>query len=156
MKALQPSQLLAFLAVGIILGLTAAQLASGFGMAFPQSPWSLIITLPLIGIATLLASVPIARYRKKLEKYTEGPRPARPNPFYAFRVLVIARATSLTAALFAGWHLGGLLWLFSFSVAPSALVLSSGLGAAASLVMLGCAWIAEHNCKAPTDPGEEA
>lgn len=156
MKSLQPSQLLAFLASGVVLGLSGAQLFTGFGMAFPQSPWTMIITLPLIGLAVLIASLPIVRYRKKLEKYTEGERPARPNPFYAFRVLVIARATSLAAALFAGWHLGGLIWLFSFSVAPTALVASSGSGAAGSLVMLGCALVAEQNCKAPRDPGEEA
>ncbi len=156
MKTLQPNQLLAFLAIGMIGGLSAAQLATGFGLAFPQSPWTLILTLPAIGIAVLIASLPIARYRRQLTKVEEGKRAARPNPFYAFRVLIVARATALTAALFAGWYLGGLIWLFGFSVAPAALVTSSGIGLLAAGLMLGCAVAAEHNCKAPSDPGEEA
>ena len=156
MRSLGPSQLLAFLASGAILGLSAAQLTTGFGLSFPVSPLSMIITLPIIGVAIFLASLPIARYRKQLEKYTEGPRPQRPNPFYAVRVLVISRATSLAGALFAGWHLGALVWLFSFSVAPAALVSSTGFGLAGSLVMLGGGMVAEQNCRAPRDPGEGA
>ena len=156
MRSLSSSQLLSFLAAGAILGLSAVQLSTGFGFSFPASPASMIITLPIIGIAVLLASLPIARYRRQLEKYQEGPRPQRPNPFYAVRVLVISRATALTGALFSGWHLGALVWLFSFSVAPAALVTNAGFGLAAALIMLGGGMIAEQNCKAPRDPGEGA
>ena len=154
MKSLQPNQILAFLAVGLITGLSAAQLASGFGYAFAQSPWTLIATLPMIGVAVLIASLPIARYRRQKARAEEGKRAPRPNPFYAFRVLIIARATALTGALFAGWYLGGLAWLFGFSVAPGALVASSIFGLAGAAVMLSLALVAEHNCKAPSDPGE--
>lgn len=156
MRSLQPTQLLSFLGVGLVLGLAAAQLLAGLGMAYPLSPWSLIITLPIIGIGVYIASVPIARYRKKMERYAEGPRPERPNPFYAFRLLLISRATALTGALFVGWHFGGLIWLLSFSVAPGALTSPTALGLAGSLAMLAGGLIAEQNCKAPKDPGEEA
>lgn len=156
MKSLQPNQLGVFLAVGLILGLSLVQLLTGSGMAFPQSPWSMILILPLIGISVYLASLPIARYRKKLESYIEGPRPQRPNPFFAFRLLLIARATALTAALFAGWHLGAMLWLVSFSVAPAALTTPTALGIIGSIAMLIGGYLAEQNCKTPKDPGEEA
>ena len=151
-----PQNLLAFLAAGAVFGLSLSQLATGVGYAFPVSPWSMVLMLPLIGAATYLASWPIYRYRKKLEQQTEGPRPARPNPFYAFRVLIVARAVALTGALFAGWHLGSLIWLLSFSVAPTALVLPMLFGLIGSVAMLGGGILGEFNCRAPKDPGEGA
>ena len=156
MKPLQPVGLASFLAEGAVLGLTAAQLATGLGYSFPLSQWSMILMLPLIGVAIYLATLPIYRYRKSLEKWESGPRPSRPNPFFAFRALVISRAIALTAALFAGWYLGGLIWLVSFSIAPSGLTTPTVFGAIGSLVMLGGGLAGEYNCRAPRGPNEEA
>ena len=156
MKPLQPAGLASFLAAGAVLGLTAAQLATGLGYSFPLSPWSMILMLPLIGVAIYLATLPIYRYRKSLEKWESGPRPSRPNPFFAFRALVMSRAIALTAALFAGWYLGGLIWLVSFSIAPTGLTTPTVFGAVGSLVMLGGGLAGEYNCRAPRGPNEEA
>ena len=156
MKPLQPAGLASFLAAGAVLGLTAAQLATGLGYSFPLSPWPTILMLPLIGVAIYLATLPIYRYRKSLEKWESGPRPSRPNPFFAFRALVISRAIALTTALFAGWYLGGLIWLVSFSIAPSGLTTPTVFGAVGSLVMLGGGLAGEYNCRAPRGPNEEA
>ncbi|MFZ9744337.1 MAG: DUF3180 domain-containing protein [Aquiluna sp.] len=154
MKTLPPSQLLMFLAIGLVAGLTSSQLASSLGYSFLVSPNSMLIVLPVIAVAVYIASYPIFRYRKKAEKYESGPRPNRPNPFYAFRVLLVSRAVALTGSLFAGWHLGQLLWLISFSVAPAALVLPTALGLLGGGSMLGGGLLAEFNCRAPRDPGE--
>ncbi len=154
MKNLPPTFLLMFLAVGLVAGLSTSQLATSFGYSFLVSPGSMLIVLPVISVAIYLASLPIFRYRKKAEKYDSGPRPNRPNPFYAFRVLLVARAVALTGSLFAGWHLGQLLWLISFSVAPTALVLPTVLGLLGSASMLGGGLLGEYNCRAPRDPGE--
>ena len=156
MKPLQPVGLASFLTAGAVLGLTAAQLATGLGYSFPLSPWSMILMLPLIGVAIYLATLPIFRYRKSLEKWESGPRPSRPNPFFAFRALVVSRAIALTAALFAGWYLGGLIWLVIFSIAPSGLTTPTVFGAIGSLVMLGGGLAGEYNCRAPRGPNEEA
>lgn len=156
MRSLPPTQLLLFLAIGLVAGLSSSQLATGFGYSFLVSPGSLLIVLPLIGIAIYIASYPIYRYRKKAEKFEPGPRPTRPNPFFAFRVLVVARAVALTGSLFAGWHLGQLMWLISFSVAPVGLVVPTLLGLLGSASMLGGGLLAEFNCRAPKDPGEGA
>ena len=154
MKNLPPSQLLTFLAVGLVAGLSSSQLATSFGYSFFVSPTSMLIVLPVIAIGIYLASYPIYRYRKKTEKYESGPRPNRPNPFFAFRVLLVARAVALTGSLFAGWHLGQLLWLISFSVAPAGLVLPTVLGLLGGVSMLGGGLLGEFNCRAPRDPGE--
>jgi hypothetical protein len=154
MKNLPPTQLMMFLAVGLVAGLSSSQLATSFGYSFLVSPASLLIALPVIAIGIYLASYPIYRYRKKAEKYESGPRPTRPNPFFAFRVLLVARAVALTGSLFAGYHLGQLLWLISFSVAPGGLVLPTVLGLLGSASMLGGGLLGEYNCRAPRDPGE--
>ena len=154
MKNLPPTQLIMFMAVGLVSGLSSSQLATSFGYSFLVSPASLLIVLPVIAIGIYLASYPIYRYRKKAEKYETGPRPTRPNPFFAFRVLLVARAVALTGSLFAGWHLGQLLWLISFSVAPAGLVLPTVLGLLGSASMLGGGLLGEYNCRAPRDPGE--
>jgi hypothetical protein len=154
MKTLPHSQLLMFLAIGLVAGLTSSQLVSSLGFSFLVSPNSMLIVLPVIAVVVYFASYPIFRYRKKAEKYESGPRPNRPNPFYAFRVLLVSRAVALTGSLFAGWHLGQLLWLISFSVAPAALVLPTALGLLGGGSMLGGGLLAEFNCRAPRDPGE--
>ncbi|MFY8027375.1 MAG: DUF3180 domain-containing protein [Aquiluna sp.] len=154
MKNLPPTQLMMFLAVGLVAGLSSSQLATSFGYSFLVSPASLLIVLPVIAIGIYVASYPIYRYRKKAEKYESGPRPTRPNPFFAFRVLLVARAVALTGSLFAGWHAGQFLWLISFSVAPAGLVLPTVLGLLGSASMLSGGLLGEYNCRAPRDPGE--
>lgn len=154
MKNLPPTQLMMFLVVGLVAGLSSSQLATSFGYSFLVSPTSMLIVLPVIAIGIYLASYPIYRYRKKAEQYESGPRPTRPNPFFAFRVLLAARAVALTGSLFAGWHAGQLLWLISFSVAPAGLVMPTVLGLLGSASMLGGGLLGENNCRAPRDPGE--
>ncbi len=144
-------QLAVFFAVGLIIGLSASQLAAGFGFAFPESPLTLIITLVVLGFTNYFASFPIFHYRRQLERYQDGPRPARPNPFYAVRVLILARASALTGALFAGWHLGLVLWLVLFSVSPAGLLASSGFGFAGAAVLVAGGLLSQWNCKSPPD-----
>jgi hypothetical protein len=52
--------------------------------------------------------------------------------------------------------LGGLIWLVSFSIAPTGLTTPTVFGAIGSLVMLGGGLAGEYNCRAPRGPNEEA
>lgn len=144
------------LLMSVFLAINITQLFAGFGQPFPQSPASLLITMPVIGIAVVIATLPIYRYRKAAESYIEGPRPARPNPFYALRALVLSRATALAGIVFVGWHLGALIWLTVFSVAPSGPVVVTSLGLLSALVMLVGGLIGQQFCRAPKGgSGEE-
>lgn len=154
MNKLSHSYLVAFLGIGFVAGISSSQLVTSVGQSFPVSPLSLLVSLPVIGLIMVLATLPIYRYRKKSEKFTTGPRPTRPNPFFAYRALVFSRAVALTGALFAGWHLGQLVWLLAFSVAPSQLVVPTLFGLIGGVTMLGGGLIGENNCRAPRDPGE--
>lgn len=137
--------------VALVLGAAIAQLTTGFGLAIPAAPISLSTSILVIGIAVLIATIPIARYRK-LSEAQKAVR--RPNPFYAVRVLLFARAAQITSAAFFGWHLGIGLWLVAFT--PSlALATDSFLGALFCLVGLGAALLAEWNCRTPKADDEK-
>jgi hypothetical protein len=109
----------------------------------------------MTGLAIYLLTLPISGYRAKVEKLV-SPAPKRPNPFYAFRLLVLARAVMLTGAGFLGWHLGQLVWLVSFSVAPIGLVAPTLFGLGGSGLMLLGGILAELNCRLPKDPDGES
>jgi hypothetical protein len=138
-----------FSVVGLVLGLVVAQLSAGFGYVFPASPTSLPISLLALALANYLFSYPIYRYRKRLGGYKEGIRPERPNPFYAVRVLILARSSVLAGALFAGWHAGLLIWLVSFSVAPENLMQSSVFGLVGAVALTIGGLVSQWNCKTP-------
>jgi hypothetical protein len=106
------------------------------------------LSLAVIGIGAFSASFPIARYRKARDA---GLPAKRPNPFTAFRILLFARAATITASGFLGWFAGQLLWLFTIGNPVESLVLSTGLNAAGSALMLVLGFLAELNCKAPKD-----
>jgi hypothetical protein len=145
-----------FFLVGIVAGVAAAQLTAGFGLAFPASPTTLPVSLIVIGLAVLIASFPIYRYRKQIESYKSGVRPARPNPFYAVRVMLIARASIFTGALFAGWHLGLVLWLVIFTAMLQSLILRESLSLVAAVLLVVAGYLARRNCKTPQDLDGEA
>lgn len=136
---------------GVIAGGSVAQLTSGYGLAFPASDAFLATSLIAIGIAVYGATFPIFRYRRLVEKrITQAVK--RPDPLLSFRLLVLSRAVMITAVGFLGWHIGQLIWLWVFSIAPAALVTPTILGAAASLLLYLGGLGAEFNCRLPKDP----
>ncbi len=135
--------------IAFIASAASAQFATGFGLALPTAPTSLAITVLVIGIAVMAASIPILNYRRKRESGKVG---SRPNPFYAVRVLLFARAAQITSTGFLGWHLGLGIWLVAFT--PAALVQETFLAALFCLGGLLAALLAEWNCKAPRDGDE--
>lgn len=156
MKAIGTGNLFGFSVIGFVLGLSASQLLTALGQPFPLSPNSLLVTMPVIGIGIYLASWPIYRYRKSVEGYETGPRPSRPNPFYAVRVMLFSRATALAGALFFGWHLGAAVWLVLFSVSPASLVGPTLFGVLGALAMLTGGLVGQWNCRTPKGgDGEE-
>lgn len=103
------------------------------GHALPVASVNSIFTLPLIAAILACLAYPIYRYRKQLLSYTKanahlaggkasaqgavpsvtsvpaaavGKRPNPLNPFYAVRVLLLAKSISVASAVLAGWHAG--------------------------------------------------
>jgi hypothetical protein len=158
MKALNPTNLMLAAIVGIIIGMSTSAVSVSLGWPLLTSPPSLILAMLGLGIISLTLTVPLVQYRRKLERYRTGSlkqRPERVNPFYAYRVLVWARASALAGAAFLGWHVGQLIWLASFAVPAASVVQNNGLGASASAALVVLAWLAERNCRAGQDSDGE-
>jgi NADH:ubiquinone oxidoreductase subunit 5 (subunit L)/multisubunit Na+/H+ antiporter MnhA subunit len=122
----------------------------GRGLQVPVSPTNLLITLAAISAVLLALSIPIWRYRSALKQSTTQ-HPKRVDPFYAVRVLLLAKASSLAGVLFASWHLGVLVFQISGEVVIQNLVLQNALGFLASLLLVIAALITEQICRLPQD-----
>lgn len=134
----------------VVAGYLIASVVVSRGMQVPVSPVNLLITLAAIATVLLLLSVPIWRYRSSL-KQTEK-RPKRVDPFYAVRVLLLAKASSIAGAIFAGWHIGVVLYQLSGQVLVQLLVLSNTLGVISSFALIIAALVTEQICRLPDEP----
>lgn len=158
MRALNPRGLLLAAMVGLVLGAGSSALTVSIGLPLLVSPPTLILALAGLGLISLALTLPLVRYRARLERYRAGTlkqRPGRPNPFYAYRVLLWARASAIAGAAFLGWHLGQLIWLTGFAVPAAGAVQNIGLGASASAVLVVLAFLAERNCRSGQDADGE-
>lgn len=123
------------------------------GGAIPVSPWNIIFTLPATGIVLMLMAIPLIKYRRALaalKKNPSLPRPKRMNPFYAVRLVVLAKAISISGAIFFGWHLG-LVWLQVTAPVLPASTGQNSLGLIGALVMLVLAIVVERLCRVVDD-----
>ncbi len=104
MKHTKPSTLIIFAVIGVVGGwfLDAALAAMGEPVIVP--PYSLAVVLAILAVLVIIAAVPVRRAVK------DG---TRVDPFYAMRVVVLAKASALTASLLAGGAAGILVYLLS-------------------------------------------
>ncbi len=145
MKRTTPAQLvlLAVLGGGVMWFAETALAASGRAVIIP--PITLGLALLMIGIIIVLMALPVRRVAR-------GVAQARIDPFYATRVLVLAKASSLGGALLGGAGLGIVGYLLSRSAvgAPSAVTMSV-TAAAGAILLLVAGLVAEHMCTIPPD-----
>lgn len=119
------------------------------GGAIPVSPWNIIVTLPLIGIILLLMAIPMFKYRAALNarvKDSAKPRPMPLNPFYAVRLVLLAKSIAISGAIFCGWHIG-VVWLQLTSPVVTAATMQNVLALVGSLLMTVSAIIVERMCR---------
>lgn len=147
MKRTTVSTILLLVAIGAVgAGLLQAVLAS-VGRPIIIPPFTLPVALAAIGIIVVLMAVPISR----MVQGTSGPR-GPVDPFYATRVVMLAKASALGGGLLTGAGIGLLVYLLSRSVAPG--VGSLGLTIAALIgagLLLAGGLIAELMCRIPPD-----
>lgn len=137
--------LLVLVAVGAVGGwlLEAMLVASGRPTHVP--PLSLAVVLAAIGVLMVLLALPVWRVVRRVDG-------ARVDPFYATRVVLLAKASSLTGALMAGFAAAVLLFLVTRPVQPAggALVLA-GACAVGAVVLVAGGLVAERMCTLPPD-----
>jgi hypothetical protein len=138
----------------LVAGLGAAAfgwvLLSFFYAEMPALPW-----LPTLTLATLavIEGVLAQNTRAKIER---RPGYGRVAPLAVARYAVLARASSLAGAIFAGFSAGLLAWL---SIEPTRAarddVPSAIAGVAAALALVGAALWLERACRVPPRSDDE-
>ena len=135
--------LLAVLGGGVMWFIETALATSGRAVVLP--PITLGVALLLIGVIIVAMALPVRRVSR-------GVAHARVDPFYATRVLMLAKASSLGGALLGGGGLGIVGYLLSRSLvaSPNAVTMSV-VTAAGALLLLVAGLVAEHMCSIPPD-----
>jgi hypothetical protein len=147
MKHTSVSSLVIFAVIGVVGGwlLDAARAAMGEPVVVP--PYSLAVVLVILAVLVVASAAPVRRAVK------DG---TRIDPFYAMRVVVLAKASALTASLLAGAGLGILIYLVSRPVVPgpgSALMALAATGGAIALLVGGL--VAERMCTVPPEDDDD-
>lgn len=145
MTRTKPLHLVVLAALGATLAwfLQTALTATGHPIVIP--PITLAFALALIGAIVVLMALPVRRVSRRVEGATV-------DPFYATRVVMLAKASSLSGALLGGAGLGITAYLLSRSVIPGVgsvtMALASTVGA---IVLLVAGLVAEHMCTIPPE-----
>ncbi len=135
--------LVAVLGGGITWLLETGLAAAGRPIVIP--PLTLIVALVLIAVLLIVLARPVRRVSRGLPN-------ARIDPFYATRVVMLSKASSLSGALVAGGGLGITVFLLSRSVLPAVGSVTAAIGTAiAAALLLVAGLVAEHWCFIPPD-----
>ena len=152
MKRTRPLVLVLFAVFGGLIGwLLELALVAG-GAAIEPPPYTLALVLAIIGILIVAFALPVRRAVREREAN-------RIDPFYATRVVMLAKASSMAGSLLLGAGIGILLFLLTRSVV-------AGLGSVyetvatlvGSAILLIGGLVAEYMCSIPPDdeePGEQ-
>lgn len=139
--------LLAVLGGGLTWFLETALAATGNPVLIP--PVTLGVALLLIGVLIVVMALPVWRVARRKPN-------AQVDPFYATRVVMLAKASALGGALLGGAGVGIALYLLSRSALPAVgsitMAFAMALGA---LLLLVAGLVAEHMCSIPPDDDEK-
>jgi membrane protease YdiL (CAAX protease family) len=148
-----PLALIALGVVGAVLGFVVESLLVASGRPRFDPPLTLPFALVVIGVLIVLLAVPV---RRSTRGDLDERRRRRIDPFYATRVVVLAKASALSGALLAGAGLGILSWLLTRSVVAGVGSTVMAVAAAAGAILLMVAGlVAEHLCTVPPDEHDD-
>jgi hypothetical protein len=137
-------------------GYLLSRIITSNGGQVPVTPINLLLTLVAISIILAGFAVPMLRYRRALadqQKNSSSPRPKRLNPFYAVRLLMLAKATAMSGALFTGWHIG-VIWMQLSSPVTTDSIWQNAGGLIASIAMVIVGLVVERICRIKDDGAE--
>jgi hypothetical protein len=123
---------------------------SSFYGDIPALPW--LPTVTLAALAVLEAYLAI-NTRQRIER-----RPGREpvDPLAVARFVVLAKASSLAGAIFAGFYAGLVGWLLlERTRAAGSDIPAASAGLVSSLALIGAALWLERSCRVPKRPDDE-
>lgn len=144
MKHTSALTLVVFAVLGVASGALLQMWLAQSGQPGVRPPVSLAVGLALIGVVDLALAWPI-------RKVAKGAARVRVDPFYATRVVVLAKASAISGALLAGGAAGFAAYLLSRSVTPVGSIGFFISMFAGAIVLMVCGLVAEHMCKLPPD-----
>jgi hypothetical protein len=149
MRRTRATSLIGLAVAGLVVGFLVELAAAGGGIAVFIPPLTLPITLVVIAVIVVAFALPIRRA-------THGKSTRRIDPFQAMRIVVLAKACSLSGALLTGAGAGFLVFLLSRAVIPagSSIWLTVAATAGAAILLVG-GLVAEHMCTIPPDDEDE-
>lgn len=130
----------------VLWGIQSLVVAAGWPAVVP--PWTWAVILGILGVVMVFLARPIRR------RVLAPQRQGLIDPFYATRVLLLAKASIISGAIFAGGALGLGIVVWSRSLAPGgslALFVGAVFGA---LVLSVGGLVAERWCAVPPDSTE--
>jgi hypothetical protein len=149
MTRAKPLTLIVAAAVGIGAGLVLQSLLAAMSQPKLRPEYTLAVTVVLIGIAAVLLALPVRRA-------TRGNPAHRVDPFYATRVVVLAKASAIAGALLTGLGTGLLLELLVRSGEPMAdMFLRAASVAGGGVLLLIAGLVAEWLCTVPKDVDDD-
>jgi hypothetical protein len=116
----------------------------------PRLPWLPVVTLAALAVLEAYAAV---NTRGRIER-----RPGREpvNPLLVARFVVLAKASALAGAIFAGFYAGLTAWLFvERTNAAAGDRPAAGAGLLASLALVAAALWLERACRVPEQEDDE-
>lgn len=149
MTRTKPTTLVLLALVGTGIGILLQSLLAAVSQPKLSPEYTLAITLVLIGAAAITLAVPVRRA-------TRGNPAHRVDPFYATRVVILAKASALAGALLAGVGLGFVSELIVRAGSPGPEQYLRVLSVlAGGIVLLVCGLIAEYLCTVPKDTDDD-
>lgn len=142
----RPLVLVLLAAAGAVAGWGVLTLLAAAGRTPPRGSWITDAGLVAVSVVVFALGYPVRRWN-------QGHRDRPLDPLRAFRVLVLAKACSHTAAVLVGWYVGTLVLIVPrVSATGRADLLTGTLVALGAAVLLGVTGlVVERFCRLPPD-----
>jgi hypothetical protein len=148
-KRTRPFVLVLFAALGAGAGLLLQVTLAAAGKAAATAPLTLALSLAVIGVLVLVFAVPVRRAVRDRENH-------HVDPFYATRVVILAKASSIAGSLLLGATAALVIYLLTRTVvAAVGSIFTSGAAVLGSVVLLVCGLVAENMCSLPPDDDDK-
>jgi hypothetical protein len=144
-KRTRPLVLVLFAVIGVGAGVLLQVILASTGAAAASTPFTLALSLAVIGVLVVVFALPVRRAVRDREKH-------RVDPFYATRVVILAKASSIAGSLLFGATSAIVGYLLTRTViAAVGSIFTSGAAVVGSVVLLVCGLVAENMCSLPPD-----
>jgi len=144
-KRTRPVLLVLFAVVGGGAGWLLQIILAAVGTAAASPPFTFGLSLAVIGVLVVVFAIPVRRAARDRENH-------RVDPFYATRVVVLAKTSSIAGSLLFGVAVAIAVYLLTRPVvAAVGSIFTSGAAVLGAVVLLVCGLIAENMCSIPPD-----